>query len=151
MRLQLIAAASLLALAGTSIAHGAPGTIQRTRHDGFEAMGKAFKGLFEEMKADKPDQAKLLAGSQVVAATAPKIVGWFPKGSGPESGQKTAAKAEIWTQWPEFQKDAEALKTESVKLVAAAKAGDTAAFGAQLKATGAACGACHKVFREKDS
>lgn len=147
-RLFLIAAAA--SLGATALAHGAPGTIQATRHDGFKAMGGAMKAIGDQLKSGAADKAVVVRNAETIAATAPKIPGWFPKGSGPESGQKTAAKAEIWSNWGEFKKDADALKTESAKLVTVARAGDMDGVGAQMKATGAACGACHKAFRAKE-
>jgi cytochrome c556 len=39
---------------------------------------------------------------------------------------------------------------ESAKLVTVAGSGDAAAVGAQFKATGATCGACHRQFRAEN-
>ena len=72
---------------------------------------------------------------------------WFPAGSGPETGIKTAAKPEIWAQPADFKAAHDALVVEAGKLVTVAASGDAAAIGAQLQATGKACGGCHKPFR----
>lgn len=139
-------------VSAAAVAHGAAGTIQHTRHEGFEAMGDAMKAMAGQLRAGAPDQAILRKSANTLATTAPKIKKWFPKGSGPESGVKTDAKAEIWTDMPTFLKLAAAFEVESKKLktVANAPTFDMAAFGGQLKATGGSCKACHDKFRVED-
>ena len=61
---------------------------------------------------------------------------------------KTDIKPDAYKKWDEFVAAAKKLTEESGKLVSAAKAGDDAELGAQLKATGKSCGGCHKPFRK---
>jgi cytochrome c556 len=63
---------------------------------------------------------------------------------------KTAAKPEIWTQPADFKAASDKLIAEAGTLVEVAASGDAAAIGGQLRATGKACGACHKQFRVPD-
>jgi len=61
---------------------------------------------------------------------------------------KTDAKPEIWEKPDDYLEKVKGFETETAKLVDAAKGGDPAALGAQLKATGKACGSCHDSFRK---
>lgn len=123
--------------------------VQKARHDGFEAMGDAFKSIMDTLKAGGALDAKLTQAAHDIDANAAQIADWFPAGSGPESGAKTEAKAEIWQQPDLFAEKREKLVTESAKLVALADAGDAAGFAEQVKAVGGSCKGCHDSFREK--
>jgi cytochrome c556 len=140
----VLAAVSGAALAATSA------EIIHTRQAGYKQMGGAFKALGDELKSPQPDKAKIAALSKRVNEIAPQISGWFPAGSGPQAGVKTRAKAVIWARSAEFQADGKALSVETAKLAAIGARGEIAATQAQFKATGAKCGACHDVFREKE-
>lgn len=61
---------------------------------------------------------------------------------------KTDAKPDVWQDWDKFVDAAKKLEEESGKLAEVAKSGDMAAIVAQVKATGKACGGCHKPFRK---
>ena len=96
---------------------------------------------------DAPD-AKAMAGqAATVNQMAHQVGKWFPAGSGPESGQKTRAKAEIWSDSAGFATAVHNLEVESAKLETVAKGGDIEALKAQAKATGGACGGCHTKYR----
>ena len=60
----------------------------------------------------------------------------------------TDAEPAIWEKPADFKKAVQAFETETAKLVEVAKAGDPAALGLQLKATGKACGGCHDDYRK---
>ena len=72
---------------------------------------------------------------------------WFPKGSGPESGVKTDAKAEVWNDAAGFAAAANRFQGEAAKLQEIAAGGDIAAIKAQVRATGGACKNCHDKYR----
>lgn len=75
-----------------------------------------------------------------------RIPGFFPQGS--ETGGGTKARPEIWSDRDGFNKAAANIAIETAKLATAAGGTvDLAAFGDQYKATGAACGACHRNYR----
>ena len=111
---------------------------------------KGFKAHVDNIKAvkaalDSGNAAAAVAPAGDMAAFAKQIVSLFPQGSG---AGDTRAKEEIWSDWAKFQAVAAAHVDETEKLVQAAQSGDTGALGAQLKATGESCGACHKPFRK---
>ena len=71
----------------------------------------------------------------------------FPKGSGLGD---TKAKPIIWENWSKFESAVKAFVRESGKLTKVAESGDIKAFAKQVRATGKACGGCHKNFRERE-
>ena len=117
------------------------------RHGAFRQLGGAFKALNDELKKDGPDKGVLTASATKMNALAGQLPSWFPKGSGPESGFKTDAKAGIWTDAAGFAAAATKLQGETAKLNQVAGAGDVNALKAQVRATGAACKTCHETYR----
>lgn len=116
-----------------------------TRQAGLDLMSSLVGSVNLAVKANV--EVKSFAGTgSAIAAWAKQMPSLFPPGS--DKGSKpTKAKAEIWTNWAAFEKDAATLADAGTKLAELAKANDTAGFTAQLKEVGAACGACHKAFR----
>lgn len=148
----LFVAGSLLAVSGGYIAaqSTAPADIIKQRQDSLKDMGGQMKAIGDQLKSGKPDKAVTVEAAKKIAVYAKALPKWFPAGTGPEAGVKTAAKPEIWTQRADFETAAGKLAPEADKLVQVAETGDADALGAQMKAVGGTCGGCHKVFRVKD-
>jgi cytochrome c556 len=136
-----IAVALFAGCAGTVVAADVATSVA-ARHAAMKAVGVASIKLrnpassLDDLKAAGKtitDQTKILAAN-------------LPKGSGPESGEKTKAKAEIWS-------DAKGFKTESDKAIKTATALSTAkdltAAQATAKTVLANCNECHDKYREK--
>lgn len=137
-------------IAGAAVAAATPAEVIHARQAGYKQLGGAFKGLNDQLNASSPDKAQIAALARRVNELAPQIAGWFPKGTGPEAGVKTRAKAEIWQRYGEFQADAKALAAETARLQTVAAGGDIDAIKAQVKVVGGRCGACHTPFRAKE-
>ena len=135
------------AAGGTALAAVDAAKVEHDRHENFHKIGAAFKVVNDQLKADKPDTGAIAANAHIVHDLAPQIPTWFPAGSGPETGIKTRAKAEIWADKASFAAAAKGLETESGKLETLAKAGDIEAIKGQFKATAGACKTCHDKFR----
>jgi cytochrome c556 len=141
--------AGLLVAGGGALAQSAGAKAAHARHEGFEQFGKAFKAINDQLKAGKPNWGKIRSSAATMQKLSGQIPGWFPAGSGPESGGKTHAKAEIWSDAAGFQAALKPLAPAVAKLNVAAKAGDKAALQDAVKEAGGACGGCHKKYREK--
>ncbi|WP_076997912.1 cytochrome c [Variovorax sp. KK3] len=89
------------------------------------------------------DAAAAVANAEVVAAMAK--LPWPAFGTGMEGGK---AKPDIWKEQAKFKENQDKLQAETVKLVAAAKAGNVEALKAQFGPTGGVCKACHDGFRK---
>jgi len=117
------------------------------RHDQFHTIAGAFKAIMDGLKAEKPDTAAIAAKAKTIEGLAHQIPSWFPVGTGAESGVKTRAKPEIWSDAAGFAAAAKNLETQSAALAAIAASGDLVAISTQAKAMGGACGACHTKYR----
>ncbi|MEE9518517.1 MAG: cytochrome c [Candidatus Adiutricales bacterium] len=92
-----------------------------------------------------PYKSHIVAHADTLEQNAGLIPDAFKKET---TGGKTEALPEIWKNWKEFTAAALALEKESAKLAKVAQSGDPAAIGAQMQKVGAACGGCHKPFRQ---
>ena len=92
------------------------------------------------------DNAALQHHADALAALSNIIVEGFPEGS---TADNSKAKAEIWTDWDDFQHDAQELHEAAVALAAAAPTATKDTLGAALGPVGKACGDCHGEFRAK--
>lgn len=142
----MLAAGAALAQAPAS--PGAQAVAQRQQN--FKQLGRAFKGLMDEMKKPAPDKAVLAANATRMNDLAKQEANWFPKGSGPEAGVKTGAKPIIWSDPAGFAAAVKRLQGETGKLQQVAASGDVAALRVQAQATGGACKNCHDKYRVPD-
>jgi cytochrome c556 len=91
-----------------------------------------------------------LTGAEAVAALNTILTNYthipdlFPEGS--IVGDSKALPA-IWENWDAFTAIVETGKGAATAGIAAAEAGDAAAYGAALQTLGGTCGACHQQFR----
>ena len=97
------------------------------------------------LKAKLPYTDNIAVHAEAIQAASQLIEGAFKKKI---TEGKTDAKPDVWQDWDKFVDAAKKLEEESGKLVEVAKSGDMAAIVAQVKATGKACGDCHKPFRK---
>ena len=138
------AAALLLGLATAAGAQVAPPQIAQ-RQDLMKANSAAIRGLVRMVRGTQPwDADAARKAGATLHDNAQRLVGLFPAGSGTESGAKTAAKPEIWSNPGDFQAKAQALADETAKLAAA---GDDAALKSQITKVGKACSGCHEAYR----
>jgi cytochrome c556 len=150
-------AAGAVLVAGGALAHDvgpAPktpaGQAAAARHQHFKQLGAAFKAINDEARKGSPDPAVLAANAKKVNALASQMGAWFPTGSGAESGVKTGAKSEIWSDPQGFAAAVQRLQGATGKLQQIAVGGDADGLKAQVRATGGACKGCHDKFRVPD-
>lgn len=129
-----------------------PAEVIKAREAHYKEIGKAMKGIGDELKKSAPDVKVIQANAATIDRLAPQVPGWFPAGTGPEAGVKTEARAEIWTKPEEFSAAATNFATAARQFNATAQTGDIAAIGAAMKQLGGSCKGCHDKFRteEKD-
>ena len=125
-------------------------TIMHDRHERYEEIGKAMKGIGRELKADAPSIEALRRHAGLIARYAPQIPSWFPAGTGPETGIRTHAKAEIWSDNRTFRQRAAALRVAADRFNQAAQGGDVAAIRAAQPGLSDACKNCHDRFRTRE-
>jgi len=98
---------------------------------------------------DKGDQAAAIAALDSLQKSVPKVVDWFPAGTGiGEATVKTRAKPEIWLEHDKFLAADKTVIGQIAALDAAVKSGDKPKVEAQFKEI-AFCEGCHGAFRAK--
>ncbi|MGZ6253742.1 MAG: c-type cytochrome [Candidatus Binataceae bacterium] len=142
------AAFAVGAALATSLAFAAAPT------DAIKARGEVMKGFGDNMKiigdglkSDKPDAAAIANAFHAIAAKANMVGGMFPKGSGPESGMKTRAKAEIWTMPDDFKAAVDGFVSASAQVAKVSATSSIDDLKAAQKTLGGGCGGCHMKFR----
>jgi cytochrome c556 len=98
---------------------------------------------------DGSDAAKAQAAAKVLDDNAASMGSWFPAGSGPGGAgiEKTRAKADIWSNWADFEAKIKAFDDASGVLTNAVATNDPAAIKTALGGVGQACKACHEAYR----
>jgi cytochrome c556 len=127
-----------------------PAAAIKARKTGYGEIGAAFKSVNDELRKPKPLAIVLTRATATISKTAVRIPNWFPAGSGPELGVKTAAKPDIWKKRAEFDALQRKFVTEAATLDKLAAVGDMKTVAAQAKVVGATCKACHDKFRTKE-
>ena len=116
------------------------------RHEGMEDIGDGTKALKAALDAPAPDLATVRKEAAAMAKVAPEVRGWFPPGTGPETG-KTHAKPEIWQKPDDFAAKTRDFQLAAQKLNTAAQGNDVAAMKAAFGDLGKSCKACHDPYR----
>lgn len=119
----------------------------KARQDYFKALGGSMKAMTGVAKNFDAEAAKAeVAKLQTVLAT--DVAPLFAPGtSDADFPGESEAKASIWENMDDFGAKAKAMHEAAAVVVAAAEAGDGAAFGAGLQKMGGTCKACHDDYR----
>ena len=137
-----VAAAPVLAAAADVI---------RTRIAELRELGAQFKNVNDELKKDDPSPMILQISARQIRDVAKNQYGWFPAGSGPEAGVKTKAKPEIWAKAADFKAAQDNFAKQANAFFQVVQKGDVATMRTQARQLGAACGGCHRTFRNDAS
>jgi cytochrome c556 len=139
--------AILFAAALSTPLFAAPSDAVRTRIAGLRELGAAFKAVNDGLRSGEPQTILIQQSARQIRSAANAMPGWFPPGSGPEAGVKTAAKPEIWSQRARFQAAQNAFMAQAIRFQAAANGRNVEAMRSEARALGATCKGCHDNFR----
>ena len=151
MNRQRILVGALVAAGLATAAYAAtPAETVAKRQANFKTIGRSFKAINDEVRKPTPDVRAIQANATTLHKSMSAAAALFPKGSGAEAGVKTAAKPDIWANWPAFT--AAHLKGYNATnaLNKAAGTGNIDAIRAAMPAVGAACKSCHDKYKKKD-
>ena len=130
------------------VAHGAgPAETVAARQAAFNLTAATF-GAMRAAVESGADLKPFTFGARGLNRWATAIPGMFPAGTNLPA---SAALPTVWTDRPGFEARAAAFQSATADLLAAATANNKPAFAAAVKATGAACGACHSTYRAEDA
>ena len=152
-RVLAVSTVALIAVAAAAVPLSKPKAlaVMKARHEQMEAFGGATKTIYTNLQSGSPDLNAIRKATAAINSRAPKLVSWFPAGTGPDVG-KTRAKAEIWQKPEDFVLKAKDFANAANELDAAAKRGDVSEIKTAFKTLGGTCKACHDPYRapEKD-
>lgn len=144
IRRTAIAAVAVAALAAPLLA--APADTVRSRIAAYKDLGGAFKTVNDNLRGT-PNVAAIQQAVGRINGAARGQYAWFPRGTGPQAGVKTGAKAEIWTQARQFRAAQDAFAAQAGALQRAATSGNVDAIRAEARKLGGTCKGCHDTFR----
>ena len=149
--IQIAVAAMSIATALSAIAATAEiSDAIKSRRANYKEIGGAFKTLNDEIKSGAPSIDTIQPLARDLLKRGSMQMNFFPAGSGPESGEKTRAKAAVWSEQRDFRRIHEDFIESAQKLNQAIDAGDLAAITSAQKSLGATCKSCHERYREPD-
>lgn len=117
----------------------------RARIAGFRQLGAAYKAVTDGVRAN--DVARIGPASGQIVVAARSLHGWFPRGSGPQPGVKTAVKPEVWSRAAEFRAATDAFLRQAQAFQRVAAGGNISAIRSEARKLGASCKGCHDNFR----
>ncbi|TMJ19393.1 MAG: cytochrome c [Alphaproteobacteria bacterium] len=150
MKHLILTAAALAALVTTAAAQNRASSAAETirmRQANYKQMGGAMKGINDQLRSGAPSIDAIRAGSRTIVGHAPNVLRWFPRGTGAESGVRTRARPEIWSDHSGFTHAGAALLVAARNLDAVARRGDVDAVRAAVPAVARACSNCHDSYR----
>ena len=136
--------ALVLSTATMALSHaGVKNETVKARMQMMSKIGAATKTL-GTMAAGKTayDQAIVDATQEELAKEADSIIAFFKENA---DDPKSEARAEIWNNFPDFEKKAEALSLAAGEVSSVRSAAD---LKLAMRAIGASCKGCHQAYRE---
>jgi cytochrome c556 len=138
-----------LGAAGTLAWAATPAETITARQDAYKAVGRSNKAVRDELQKSEPDIAVIRTNAVTLHQSARRTGQLFLRGTGQETGIKTAALPIIWTQFPDF-------RGKHIQFVNAARGVERASRGdnvdaikAAMQTLGGTCKGCHDVYRAK--
>jgi cytochrome c556 len=122
-------------------------TAVNARKANYKEIGGAFKSINDELKSASPDMNTVRPAARDIASRSALQPRNFPRGSGPESGLQTRAKAEIWRDTAVFARLQNDMVQAANIMNSAAASGNVAALRSARDGLGATCKGCHDLFR----
>jgi cytochrome c556 len=122
----------------------------KSRKANYKEIGGAFKTLNDEIRTGAPSIDTIQPIARDLLKRGAMQMNFFPAGSGPESDEKTRAKAEVWSEQQDFRRIHDEFILSAQKLNQAIDAGDLAAISSAQKSLGASCKSCHERYREPE-
>lgn len=144
---RILARAGLALALVAAPASATPADQVQNRVDGLKALGGAFKAVNDALRDDQIQPVPLRQAAQRISNAAREQYGWFPAGSGPDSGARTYARPEVWTKRAAFRLAQDNFAAAARSFEHAVASGNVIALRGEARKLGGTCKACHDQFR----
>ena len=151
MKRSTLLALPLICLTAAALAHSGATGVVKERMDRMKGIALLMKDLGAMFKGEKPYKAGAVSAlSRELMRLGGEAMTYFPKGSTQHPSEATA---EIWTDWPRFEAQANAMQDAAQALADAAAnprgTGAATAPEALFRDLAETCKTCHQDFRVK--
>lgn len=146
--LPLCVVAALAAAWTAAAADAVPADVIKTRQQALKALGDTTRFIRDQLR-ERPDVERVKTAAADIKRAADALSGWFPVGTGPETGVKTDARAEIWRDAAGFAAASRNFSQQAARLVQATDSGDTTVLSGSFKSLAQSCKGCHDDYRAK--
>ncbi len=116
----------------------------------FKDLGGSFKAVRDQLATASPNPSLVRLATQEVKYASDDLPGWFPAGTGPETGVEMRAFAEVWSDSEGFAEISTRFRESAAALHATAQDDDLDAARSQVRAVGEACKDCHDRYRAEE-
>jgi cytochrome c556 len=120
------------------------------RQNAYKAVGRTNKAIRDELQKPAPDLAVIRTNAATLHQSARRTGQLFMRGTGPETGVKTAALPIIWTQFADFRGKHIQFVNAANGVERASRGDNIDAIKAAMQALGGTCKGCHDTYRGKD-
>lgn len=136
--------------AGSAFADEATDRAIKARQSLMQLYSFNLGALGAMAKGTMPYDAEAASGYAANLASLSTLsqAGMWPQGSDVGSYPKSAAKADIWSMYPDITVKGKGL-VDAAAAMSTAAGTDLASLQGAMGQVGGACGACHKVYRQK--
>lgn len=138
-----MAGLALSALGGVALAQQALTELSAERRTLMRQQIQSIRAIAPVVQASG-DPRTAVTPAETLLATARRKLALFPPGSDLPDDR---ARPEIWSSRAEFEQEGQRLISSAEQLVAAARAGESAAFATAFRAATGVCESCHDRFR----
>ncbi len=121
-----------------------PEEVIKHRVANFRKIGKAFKGIRDQLKGNDPSLNVIQESARQIDELGSQILTWFPAGT--DVGD-TKAKPAVWSERGRFEEAQKKFYGEAQRMNQVAQAGDKSIVATQYKVLGRTCKGCHDAFR----
>lgn len=141
-------AALALGVLSIGLVAATPAETVRGRIAAYRELGASFKGVNDSLRSGEVQPVILAQYARQIRNYSRQQYSWFPAGSGPESGARTKAKAEIWSKPNEFKAAQDTFARQADAFQNAVRGGNADTIRAAARSLGGTCKGCHDSFRQ---
>ena len=113
-------------------------------------LGGSLKSLRTQLRAGNPNLELIRFSVQEIQRASEDLPGWFPAGSGPQTGVEMRSLVEVWSDAEGFTAAANEFRRQAASLSEIARGSDVGAIQKQQIEVGRTCGDCHDVYRAEE-